>query len=160
MGDRRRFHLMADLIARNSLSRQSLVADVAGGKGYLQSELRQRGFKDVVSFDKRRGMAKGRKHYRYEWFTAKGTEHGFDLVVAMHPDEGTDESILYAARHRVPCIICPCCVKPHGAPYRGKKDFDPWVRHLKALAEGNGLSAHEAMLPMRGRNLVLICRPR
>ncbi len=158
MGDNRRFHLMADLIARNCLARDGHVADVAGGKGYLQSELRRRGFRNVVSFDKRRGMAKGRKHQRYEWFTA-ATEPGFDLIVAMHPDEGTDHAILYAAKHRKPCIVCPCCVKPHGAAYHGPRYFDPWVRHLKGLAETHGLSVSEAQLPMRGRNLVLICNP-
>lgn len=73
MGDTRRFRLMADLIARNVSDRSIPVADVAGGKGYLQAELRQRGFRDVISFDKRKKMAKGRKHQRYEWFM-HGTE--------------------------------------------------------------------------------------
>jgi hypothetical protein len=159
MGDTRRFSLMADLISRNALSRDLRVADVAGGKGYLQSELYRKGFRNVISFDKRKGMARGRKNYRYEWFTHDGTEPGYELVVAMHPDEGTDHAILYAARHRISCIICPCCIKPHGAEYRGKKDFEPWVRHLKAMAEGKRMTVSEAQLPMRGRNLVLICKP-
>lgn len=157
MGDTRRFRLMADLVTRNVKERDLWVADVAGGKGYLQAELRRRGFREVVSFDKRKKMKRGRKGYRNEWFTYD-TERGFGLVVAMHPDEGTDHAILYAARYHVPCIVCPCCVKPHGAPYKGKKDFDPWVRHLKELAHSHGLSVAEAQLPMRGRNLVLICK--
>jgi len=71
---------MADLISRNIGDRNLQVADVAGGKGYLQSELRQRGFRNIISFDKRKKMARGRKNYRYEWFTHADTEKGFELV--------------------------------------------------------------------------------
>ena len=42
MGDPRRFSLFADVIAANFPSNLP-VADVAGGKGYLQVALRQRG---------------------------------------------------------------------------------------------------------------------
>lgn len=163
MGDSRRFHLFSELVTRNlKPSEFHRLADVAGGKGVLAKKLRKSGFKEVVTFDKRKLRGKGKKSdlgFRNTWFTYEERD-SFDAVVAMHPDQGTDHAILYAARRRVPAIVCPCCVLPHAASYKGPKHFDKWIMHLKDLAEGHSLTTQEAQLPMRGRNLVLIMRPR
>lgn len=104
--------------------------------------------------------AKPRSGYRYGWFDHRSAPRDYALVVGMHPDEGTDEIIAYAAKHRVPFCVCPCCVKPHAAAYWGPKTFAPWVDHLARLAQDRGMEVTEAALPMVGRNLVLIGRPR
>lgn len=162
MGDDRRHDLFSKVVARNlDPTRVARVADVAGGKGVLSKKLRVLGFKSVVTFDKRKTSRHKRSDpaYRNYWFTAD-EEELFDAVVAMHPDQGTDHSILYGARRRVPVIVCPCCVLPHAEAYRGPKRFEDWISHLKKIAARGRLDVQEAQLPMRGRNLVLIMRPR
>jgi hypothetical protein len=160
MGDIRRFHLFADLIARN-LSPDFRIADVASGKGALQAALYQRGYRRVVSWDKRKRNGRLRQNYRYEYFDYRSAPRKYDAVVAMHPDEATDHCVLYAARYRVPAIICPCCVMPSGAQYGGARaDYVSWMRHCIGLAREHRLCVTEAQLPMDGRNRVLICRPK
>ena len=159
MGDARRFALFADVIAANFPDRSVETADVAAGKGYLRAALYERGFRNVTSWDKRPRQAKPRSGYRYGWFDHRSAPRGYRLVVGMHPDEGTDEIIAYAAKHRVPFCVCPCCVKPRASAYWGAKTFAPWVDHLVRFAQDNGMDVSEAGLPMTGRNLVLIGRP-
>jgi hypothetical protein len=139
------------------------VVDVAAGKGYLQGALRQRGFRDVESWDKRPRLAKVRANMkgRYGYFNSQ-TAPAYDAVVAMHPDEATDHAIVYAGTHRVPAIICPCCVKPSAVPYSGRchsDSYGDWMRHLVKLASKYRLSVTHAALRMTGRNQVLIFRP-
>lgn len=160
MGDPRRFSLFADVIAANFPSTLP-VADVAGGKGYLQVALRQRGFASVVSWDKRPRYSKGHRarFYRYGLFDARSAPRDYGLAVGMHPDGGTDHIIAYAARHRVPFAVCPCCVQPSAEPYFGSYRYADWCDHLARLAEHAGFDVTLAGLPMRGRNVVLIGRP-
>lgn len=157
MGDSRRFDLFGALIARN-LDPAMHVADVAAGKGYLQASLRERGFRNVESWDRRRRMAKARPMYRYGYFDHRSAPD-YDAVVAMHPDEATDHAILYAGDRRVPAIICPCCAKPSAAAYWGANCFRAWMDHLVALARREQLHVTLAELRMVGRNQVLILRP-
>ena len=170
MGDPARFRLFADLIAREFPDRSAPIADVAGGKGYLKAALYQQGYRHVTCWDVRRRLAKGRPGQRYQRFDHANAPRGYRLVVAMHPDEATDHVILYAAKHRVPAVVCPCCVKPSAAPYdgssqarpwngRGGDDWPHWNRHLAELARKGGLRVTTETLPMDGRNVVLVARP-
>ena len=159
MGDRKRFSHFAELIDRECPDRSVRIADVAGGKGQLQAALRCRGYTDIVSFDKRKKMARPRKIYRYEWFSFNHHQGEFDLVVAMHPDQGTDHSILYAVKNRVPFLVCPCCILPSATSFWDRRKFPAWVEHLEGLAAKTHQLRRE-VLPIVGRNLVLVGTPR
>ena len=52
MGDSRRFDLMAKLIEKH-IPKGFTIGDIASGKGYLQAALRQRGYRNITSWDKR-----------------------------------------------------------------------------------------------------------
>lgn len=158
MGDKRRFDLMAKLIAEHIPTTASIV-DVAGGKGYLKAALYEHGYKNVTTIDKRNKNSKGRNGYKWGYFHFESSDH-YDAVVAMHPDEGTDHAILYAGRNNVPCIVCPCCVKPSAVFYRGSHKYTDWVTHLKKLGTDNGLVVEERNLRMTGKRLVLIFKPK
>lgn len=158
MGDSRRFDLFGALCARN-LNPSMRIADVAAGKGLLRANLYQRGFKNVVSWDKRKRMARPRSGYRYGYFDYRSAPD-YDAVVAMHPDEGTDHAIMYGVERRVPVIVCPCCVKPSANVYWGTHTYQDWIHHLRLLAEHGRMEVTETALPMNGRSNVLILRPR
>ena len=75
-----------------------------------------------------------------------------DLVVGMHADGATRIIVEYAAQHRLPFAVVPCC-SDNSMPYK------PWMRHLDELAHGLGLRTEEALLPMRGRARTLLGWP-
>lgn len=156
MGDPRRFSAFADLIARN-VAPQAVIADVAGGKGALRAELSRRGFGRVDTWDTRHKNASGRRGYVYGKFDWRNAPR-YDAIVAMHPDEGTDHAIMAAARMRVPCIVCPCCVKPSASKFSGNQ-FEPWLEHLAAIIRLSRMEIVQTTLPIHGRNIVLIGRP-
>lgn len=157
MGDARRFEHMAEFIAaRFPVSRR--IADVAGGTGQLQAELRRRGFQDIVTYDKRKKKCAGPgRNYHYGLFDYRSAARGYDLVIGMHPDGGTDHIIGYATKHKVPFVLCPCCIIPSAFPYSGPKEFKPWVNHLRGLAPGFAIETQ--WLHITGRNLVLVGKP-
>ena len=70
-------------------------------------------------------------------------------VVGMHPDGATRVIIEYAAKHRLPFAVVPCC-SDNGMPY------NPWMRHLAELGREQGLVVDEAQLPMDGRARVIL----
>lgn len=148
MADRRRFDLFAQLLAERFPAAQR-VFDVAGGLGRLNEALAARG-RRVTTFDRRA------KHlpvtYAQRDFTLD-EPCACELVVGLHADGATRVIIEYAARHRVPFAVVPCC-SDNSMPYR------PWMRHLAELAQGLGLEVEEATLPMEGRARVLLGRPR
>lgn len=158
MGDPRRFDQFAALIHRN-FPRARRVADVAGGKGYLQTALRERGY-EVVTFDKRKGRKdRPKMRYQYRYFDSTITEP-FDLLVGMHPDGATDVIIKEAAARRVPFVICPCCAISTATAYWGARHgIGGWVEHLKAYAKRLGFEVREMLLKINGRNLVLVGVP-
>ena len=169
MGDPRRFLTFADLIARNSSGREQRIVDIAGGYGSLRAALCRYGFHSVTTFDPRqyKGREKprcarvrrcdpGQSHYLKLFDYRK--ERGFNLVVAMHPDGGTDHAVMYAREHQCPAFICPCCVVPSAAPYSQGRSKTLWRRHLQQLA-GN-MIAQWVDLPIAGDAAVLILRPR
>lgn len=155
MGDPKRFDLFSKVIAKH-LSPDMRIADVAGGKGILQSALRQLNFSKIQTWDKRSNRKNG--DYRYDYFSYL-TAPDYDAVVAMHPDEGTDHCIMYAATRRVKAIICPCCVKPSAITYWGKQTYKNWVKHLMNLAITHKMSVMFEKLPMNGKNDVMIILP-
>ncbi len=159
MGDSHRFDLFGKLIARK-LDLSMSIADVAGGKGYLQASMRQLGFSQIETWDKRLAMTRKvhRRGYRFGYFDYK-TAPKYDAVVAMHPDEGTDHCIMYAGLHRVPAIICPCCVKPSAVAFWSDRKYPAWLKHLANLAKEQYLKIEEYKLPMNGRNDVLVLTP-
>ena|SRR3989344_654652 len=160
VGDSRRFDLFAKVAARNFPPESfTKVADVAGGKGYLQLALRQQGYSDVTTFDKRnkRSRLKGTV-FRHRFFGSE-IKDSFDLILGMHPDEATDVIIVEAIRRRVPFIICPCCIMPTVRPFWGQHKYQNWLSHLKGLAEKADFRVQQTSLQMTGRNIVLIGRP-
>ena len=144
MADKRRFDLFAELL-RGRFPQARRVFDVAGGQGKLNEALTKRGC-EVITFDKRH------KHLpvtfaEREFTLAEPCE--CELVVGMHPDGATRVIIDYAAKHRVPFAIVPCC-SDNSMPYK------PWMRHLSALATEQGLLVCEVELPMEGRARVIL----
>jgi hypothetical protein len=154
MGDPRRFHLFAKMV-QEYVPSTFRIADVAGGKGYLQSALRQLGYTSIVSWDRRPRYAVGRSGYRYGWFDHRSAPE-YDAIVAMHPDEGTDHAIMYAVERGVIAIVCPCCTRPHAVPYWGDANYAGWREHLWSLASRGVRRPEWRRLKMNGRNDVLI----
>ena len=76
-----------------------------------------------------------------------------DLLVGMHPDGATRVIIEYAAQHRRPFAVVPCC-SDNGMPY------NPVERFLAELARERGFTqVEEALLDMDGRARVLVGEP-
>jgi hypothetical protein len=147
MADKRRFDLFAELIVQRFSAPR--VYDVAGGQGRLNEALTRRG-RTVTTFD-----------LRHKHLPVRFAERAFtldepcecDLVVGMHADGATRVIIEYAARHRVPFAVVPCC-SDNSLPYK------PWMRHLAELAQGLGMArVEEALLPMEGRARVILGLP-
>jgi hypothetical protein len=144
MADHQRFELFAELLVRR-FPEAKRVYDVAGGMGKLNAALRSRG-RECLSFDRRV------KHLDVPFAEREFTLDepcAADLVVGMHADGATRIIVEYAAQHRVPFAVVPCC-SDNSMPYK------PWMRHLDELARGLGLQTEEVVLPMRGRARTLL----
>lgn len=157
MGDSRRFNEFAKRIARN-LKHDVEIADVAGGKGYLRLALADYGLKNVETWDKRHKRISGRQ--RYSYFDYKSAPETFGAVVGMHPDEGTDHIISYAAKYRVPAFVCPCCVKPSAHAFWGANKYNQWLKHLIKIGETGRMEVVHTAMPFNGRNDFLMFRPK
>jgi hypothetical protein len=146
MADKRRFDLFAAAIVAHFDAAR--IYDVAGGMGRLSQALAGLG-RSVLTFDRRH------KHldvaYALRDFSLD-EPCACELVVGMHPDGATRVIIEYAARHRIPFAVVPCC-SDNGMSYK------PWVRHLTDLAQTRGFAVQEVLLDMPGRNRVLLGRP-
>jgi hypothetical protein len=146
MADKRRFDLFAELI-RTKFPDARRIFDVAGGQGKLNDALVRRGC-EVTTFDRRH------KHLPVVFAERDFTLDepcACDAVVGMHPDGATRVIVEYAAKHRVPFAIVPCC-SDNSMPYK------PWMRHLAELGRSLGLEVEEAELRMEGRARVLLGR--
>ncbi|PZR12804.1 MAG: hypothetical protein DI536_14670 [Archangium gephyra] len=147
MADKRRFDLFAELL-RTRFPDAVRVFDVAGGQGKLNDALTRRGCQ-VVTFDRRH------KHLPVTFAEREFTVEEpceCELVVGMHPDGATRVIIDYAAQHKVPFAIVPCC-SDNSMPYK------PWMRYLAGLAVERGLKVEEMELPMEGRARVILGVP-
>jgi hypothetical protein len=160
LGDPSRFRVFAKYIAAE-FGPEARIADVAGGKGKLRASLHLLGYRSVTTIDTRRHLARGRRGEAYRLFDWRSEPGAYDLVVGMHPDQATDHLILFAGKHRVPAMVCPCCVLPSAAPYGGARwGYGDWLHHLKSLAAGRGLSVRHVRMPFGGRNDLLILTPK
>lgn len=143
MADLQRFAYFANFISTRFVAPR--VFDVAGGMGKLNCELSALGHQ-VVTFDKRH------KHLPVEYAQRAFTLAEpccADMVVGMHPDGATQVIIEYAALHRIPFAVVPCC-SDNGLSYKD------WMRFLTGKAASLGFGdVAEDMLPMRGRARVL-----
>jgi len=146
MADKRRFEIFARFLAERFDAPR--IFEVAGGQGRLNEALTVLG-REVTTFD-----------LRHKRLPVRYAERIFDLdepcecdlVVGMHPDGATRVIIEYAAKHRIPFAVVPCC-SDNGMPY------NPWRRHLADLARELGFPiVEEVDLPMDGRARVLIGR--
>ena len=159
MGDNRRFNLFAEAIEKR-FPKWYRVVDVAGGKGYLQLALKERGFKDVVTFDcaprKERVRKRGTKFYWRKFGDKVNVE--CDLLVGMHPDEATDVIVVEAAKRDIPFAIVPCCVKPTHLLWMKGQKYTVWIRGLIELAKKKKYEVEEYKLRMNGKNIVLFGR--
>lgn len=147
MADKRRFDLFAEYLTRRFPDAQRIY-DIAGGMGKLNQSLAARG-RECTTFDRRH------KHLDVPFIEREFTLDEpceADLVVGMHSDGATRIIVEYAARHKVPFAIVPCC-SDNSMPYK------PWMRHLTELAQSLGLKTEEFELPMEGRARVIVgCR--
>jgi hypothetical protein len=155
VGDKHRFDLLAALIEYHFPNRDARIADIAGGQGWLQLALRERGYSYVVTFDKRK-MRKRRRglEYQYRWFDF-GVREEFDLLVGMHPDEATDIIVVEACRRGVPFVVCPCCVMPNATTMWAAHNYRNWLDHLEREARRRGYGTERFYLRMNGKNAVL-----
>ncbi len=143
MADKRRFELFARYL-RERFPDARRVYDVAGGMGRLNAELSKVGF-DCLTYDvrvKRLPVPFNERRFSLD------EPCDCDLVVGMHPDGATRLIVEYAAKHRRPFSIVPCC-SDDGSPYKS------WMKVLRGLAEAAGLRVEESELPMAGRARVL-----
>lgn len=158
MGDPRRFNTFGTAIEeRFSYAKSLRVADVAGGLGYLQKNLLERGYNNVTTFDKRYKHLQNLK-YNHRYFSCENISFGFDLLVGMHPDEGTDHIILAAGKMKIPFIICPCCIKPSATVFNLKYKYNNWFEHLCNLAEKTH-TIEINTLKIRGRRDIIVGFP-
>jgi len=147
MADKRRFEIFARFLTERFDAPR--IFDVAGGQGKLNEALSALG-REVTTFDLRHKRLPVR--YAERIFTLDEPCE-CDLVVGMHPDGATRVIIEYAARHRVPFAVVPCC-SDNGMPY------NPWRRHLADLAGELGFPiVEEVELPMDGRARVVLGVP-
>ena len=144
MADKRRFDLFARFIVERFPG--SRIFDIAGGQGRLNEALSRLG-RTVTTFDSRHKHLPVR--YAQRLFTLEEPCE-CDLLVGLHPDGATRIIIEYAARHRRPFAVVPCC-SDNSMPY------NPWRRHLAELARELGFPhVEEHTLPMEGRALVVV----
>jgi hypothetical protein len=145
MADKRRFDLFAQLLVEHYPSARR-VFDVAGGQGRLNEALTRLG-RSCTTFDLRHKRLP--VQYAERIFTLEEPCEA-DLVVGMHPDGATRVIIEYAAKHRLPFAVVPCC-SDNSMPY------NPWRRHLAELARELGFPhVEEVVLPMEGRARVVL----
>ncbi len=144
MADKRRFELFAQFVTERFPAPR--IYDIAGGQGRLNEALSRLG-RTVTTFDLRHKHLPVR--YEQRMFTLEEPCEA-DLLVGMHPDGATRIIIEYAAKHRLPFAVVPCC-SDNSMPY------NPWRRYLADLARELGfphVAEHE--LPMEGRARVVL----
>jgi len=144
MADKRRFDIFASFIVERFAAPR--IFDIAGGQGRLNEALTKLG-RTVTTFDLRHKHLPVR--YAQRIFTLEEPCEA-DLLVGMHPDGATRVIIEYAAQHRRPFAVVPCC-SDNSMPY------NPWRRYLAELARERGFTqVEEHELPMEGRAKVVL----
>jgi len=155
MGDSKRFTLFAQYIFKNfPIQKYTRIADIAGGKGYLQKELCKLGY-IVTTYDKRHHHIKDSfLKFKYKYFD-KNIKEEYDLLIGLHPDEATDVIITEAYNRKIPFVIVPCCTLPTITKYKGSSNYNSWILQLKTYAKKLGFIVEEYQLKISGKNIVL-----
>jgi hypothetical protein len=139
MADKRRFDLFAKWIVDTFPGPR--IWDVAGGAGKLNEALTKLG-RACTTFDRKE------KHLDVPYVVGRFDLERTcecDLVVGMHSDGATRLIVEYAARHRIPFAVVPCCSD-------NSMSYKPWVKHVAELATQRGFARVETHdLPMEGR---------
>ena len=146
MGDLQRFDRFADFLVKEFPTAQR-IWDIAGGMGKLNEALTARG-RQALTFDVRP------KHLPVpfaERLLMPDEPCTTDLLVGLHPDGATRIIVEYAAQHRLPFAVIPCC-SDNSMPYK------PWVRHIGEIAREAGFAVTEADLKIQGRKRVVMGR--
>jgi hypothetical protein len=144
MADKRRFDIFASFLVERFAAPR--IFDIAGGQGRLNEALTKLG-RTVTTFDLRHKHLPVR--YAQRIFTLEEPCET-DLLVGMHPDGATRVIIEYAALHRRPFAVVPCC-SDNSMPY------NPWRRYLAELARERGFTTvEEHELLMEGRAKVIL----
>lgn len=171
----RRAHVFASfLVERFALAEESLVLDVAGGRGDLCFELSALRGVPCVSVDPRgRKLSKRQRVFLKKQSDRDGDEQWgshirnlFDadffagsredlkgrvsIIVGLHPDEATEHIVDCALKEQMPFAIVPCCVFPIAG---GSMSFKDWCDYLQAK-DGR---IRRDYLDCQGKNLVLYC---
>ncbi len=146
MADLQRFDRFADLLVRE-FPTAACVWDIAGGMGKLNAALTARG-RTVLTFDAR---AKHLPVPFAERLLTLDEPCATDLIVGLHPDGATRIIIDYAARHRLPFAVIPCC-SDNSMPYK------PWLRHVGDITRDAGFAVTEIDLNITGRRRVVLGR--
>lgn len=153
MGDSQRFKVFSkEVIKKFPPKKYNKIADVAAGKGYLNFELKKKGYK-VTSFDKRKNNRHG-VTFKRQYFNSK-IKNVFDLLVGMHPDEATDIIITEAAKRKIPFAIVPCCSKPTDTTFYGNSSYISWVHHLDMYARRLGFITNKKQIKITGKNIMI-----
>jgi hypothetical protein len=166
------------IIDKFSLTPESHVLDVAGGRGDLCFELTELNSVPCTTVDprgrklnkKQLKYLKAKKRDREDCLWGKHISGLFlddffethaevdevhpdriDLIVGLHPDQATESIINVALANSIPFCIVPCCVFPAS----GVRDmsFEQWVEYLMRKDE----RIEKGWLDVKGKNLVLSC---
>lgn len=157
MSSPRRFEITAINISKQFPNREICIADIAGGKGYLNLALKEIGYNNVISFDKRsRHVHKNKINFQYRLFNIDMAKD-FDLLVGLHPDEATDLIIKAGSIYKKSFFIVPCCIMPNTVQFWDKYKFPVWIEHLKKYSIKLGYNnIQEIQLKFDGRNIALV----
>lgn len=165
MGDRTRAEVFASFIWKTFPEAVS-IADVAGGHGDLSYWLAISGRDPTIidprtarlpkwiQRDLRKRRLRGERTNLIRRVLASVEDvdlRDFDLVVALHPDQATEPTILGCLEGGVDFAVVPCCVFPVD---QTRYTQEGWVDYLVTLAPGT----QRARLPIRGANLVVFSK--
>jgi hypothetical protein len=165
MGDKARAEVFATFIWKEFPEAVS-IADVAGGHGDLSYWLaiggraptivdpRAARFPKWIQRDLRKRRVRGERTSPIRRLVARVEDvdlREFDLVVALHPDQATEPTILGCLASGVDFAIVPCCVFPID---QTRYTQEGWVNYLVSLAPGTRC----VQLPIRGANTAIFSR--
>ena len=155
MGDENRHIEFARFVHRRfpKIERVLVIAD---GKGGLARKLANKGYRCRVIENSPRFDGKQHPLIQYEkgFFNAEQNDVGdAQLIVGMHPDEGTGEIILASQKYKIPFAVVPCCALGRYSDGIGFLQYVKWIKKLKLISNPT-----EFNLKISGRNLVLFRR--
>lgn len=163
--DKRRFRAFAEFIQRTYPDART-IADVAGGRGTLSYFLRELGYESTIidSRDARMPRFMRRSLRKQSMKLGRLVEvprvvgtvqevdlRGFDLIVALHPDEATEHAVRSAIALGKDFAVVPCCSFPIDGVRRSTEN---WREYLASLSP----DIVTTTLPVDGANTLLYRR--